>query len=256
MATLADAAGRPLRDVVYTTLRGELMNGDIRFGERLTEPKLSARFGISRTPIREALTVLCSDGLLQREEYGFTAVRPSIPLIRDLYELRITLELGGIQRAIDNPAVTHDHALLTTERAAWLVLRADPPEQEPGFVVRDEEFHVYRVVGSITRVKRERDHDIHIVLKDPEHPRDQLVVELDDPDFGKTAGSPYKDKLTAARQAFDALPARLSVDRLSDLNGLTVRVTGVGFFDLNHLQVGRSRSCIELHPMLAIERLK
>jgi hypothetical protein len=29
---------------------------------------------------------------------------------------------------------------------------------------------------------------------------------------------------------------------------MTVRVTGVGFFDLNHLQVGRCWSCIELHP--------
>jgi DNA-binding GntR family transcriptional regulator len=142
VATVADGSGRPLREVVYTTLRGELMNGDIRFGERLTEPKLSARFGISRTPIREALTVLCADGLLQREEYGFSPVRPSIPLIRDLYELRITLELGGIQRAIDNPAIKHDHPALTAERDKWLALRADPPAQEPGFVVRDEEFHV------------------------------------------------------------------------------------------------------------------
>ncbi|MEV6274477.1 GntR family transcriptional regulator [Nocardia sp. NPDC051832] len=142
VATPAEAAGRPLRDVVYTTLRSELMNGDIKFGERLTEPKLSARFGISRTPIREALTVLCSDGLLRREEYGFSPVRPSLPLVRDLYELRITLELGGIQRAIDNPSVIHDHDLLRAERAAWLALHADPPKQEPGFVVRDEEFHV------------------------------------------------------------------------------------------------------------------
>ncbi|WP_433661230.1 GntR family transcriptional regulator [Nocardia sp. CA-128927] len=142
VATLEDGAGRPLRDVVYAALRSELMNGDIKFGERLTEPKLSARFGISRTPIREALTVLCSDGLLQREEYGFSPVRPSIPLIRDLYELRITVELGGIQRAMTNPAVSHDRELLEVERDAWLELRADPPVQEPGFVVRDEEFHV------------------------------------------------------------------------------------------------------------------
>ncbi|WP_327111735.1 GntR family transcriptional regulator [Nocardia sp. NBC_01730] len=142
LATLENAAGKPLRDVVYAALRRELMNGDIKFGERLTEPKLSARFGISRTPIREALTVLCSDGLLQREEYGFSPVRPSIPLIRDLYELRITLELGGLQRAMTNPAVVHDQELLEAEHAAWLELRAAPPEQEPGFVVRDEEFHV------------------------------------------------------------------------------------------------------------------
>ncbi len=37
--------------------------------------------------------------------------------------------------------------------------------------------------------------------------------------------------------------------------GTTVRVTGVGFFDVNHLQVGRSRSCIELHPIVTIERV-
>jgi hypothetical protein len=37
--------------------------------------------------------------------------------------------------------------------------------------------------------------------------------------------------------------------------GTTVRVTDVGFFDVNHLQVGRSRSCIELHPILTIERM-
>jgi hypothetical protein len=43
---------------------------------------------------------------------------------------------------------------------------------------------------------------------------------------------------------------------LSDLEGLPVTVTGVGFFDLNHLQIGRSRSCIELHPLLSIERLR
>ncbi|TLG18172.1 GntR family transcriptional regulator [Nocardia cyriacigeorgica] len=133
---------------MYETLRAELMNGDIKFGERLTEPKVSARFGISRTPVREALTVLCSDGLLQREEYGFSPVRPSIPLVRDLYELRITLELGGLQRAMQNPDVVHDKTLLTAERKAWLDLQADPPEQEPGFVVRDEEFHVTLLTAS------------------------------------------------------------------------------------------------------------
>ncbi|RJO77952.1 GntR family transcriptional regulator [Nocardia panacis] len=150
-----DGGGKPLRDLVYTTLRDELMNGDIKFGERLTEPKLSARFGISRTPVREALTVLCSDGLLRREEYGFGPVRPSLPVVRDLYELRITLELARIQRAIDNPAVVHDRALLGAERERWLRLRADPPAQESGFVVRDEEFHValLRAAGNAESVR-------------------------------------------------------------------------------------------------------
>lgn len=140
--TQSDTAGKHLRDVVYSTLRDELMNGRIKFEHRLTEPKVSARFGISRTPAREALAMLCSDGLVQRDEVGYVPVRPSIRLVRDLYELRIVLELSGIQRAIDNPSVTHDRALLELERDRWLALQADPPVQEPSFVIVDEEFHV------------------------------------------------------------------------------------------------------------------
>ncbi|APA97857.1 GntR family transcriptional regulator [Nocardia seriolae] len=148
MDTRADAAGRHLRDVVYSTLRDDLMNGRIKFEQRLTEPKVSARFGISRTPAREALAMLCSDGLVQRDEIGYCPVRPSIPLVRDLYELRLTLELSGIQRGITNPSVRHDLTALRRERERWLALQADPPAQEPSFVIVDEEFHVALLTAS------------------------------------------------------------------------------------------------------------
>lgn len=120
---------------------------------------------------------------------------------------------------------------------------------------RDEEFRVYEVVGRVARVKRERDHDIHIVLADPEDPRERLVVESDDPDFRGNASSPYREKLAAARQMFDDLVKQSGGRQLNDVRGALVRVTGVGFFDMNHFQIGRSRSCLELHPILAIERV-
>jgi hypothetical protein len=121
--------------------------------------------------------------------------------------------------------------------------------------VREEEFRVYEVVGRVARVKRERDHDIHIVLQDPADPRQRMVVESDDPDFRGNAVSPYREKLAAARQMFDELVKQSGVRQLSDVRGTLVRVTGVGFFDVNHFQIGRSRSCIELHPILAIEQV-
>jgi hypothetical protein len=116
--------------------------------------------------------------------------------------------------------------------------------------VRDEECRVYEVVGRIVRVKREPDHDIHIVLEDPDDPRQRLVVESDDPEWRGNRTSPYHDQLAAARRMFDALVAEAPDHRVQ---GLTVRVTGVGFFDMTHFQIGRSRSCIELHPILSIE---
>lgn len=64
-------------------------------------------------------------------------------------------------------------------------------------------------------MKRERDHDIHLVLRDPA-PHDTLVVEADDPDFRSNATSPYRAKLAAGRQMLDALTTS-SATRLSDL---------------------------------------
>jgi hypothetical protein len=118
---------------------------------------------------------------------------------------------------------------------------------------RAEELRVYQVVGRMTRVRRERDRDVHIVLADLVHPRDRLVIELGDPDTMKARASPYRERLLRARRTFDDLQRELAVVSLRELEGRIVRVTGVGFFDVNHLQRGRSRSCIELHPVLSIE---
>ena len=119
---------------------------------------------------------------------------------------------------------------------------------------RTEEFHVYRVVGTVGRVRRKRDHDIHIVLADPTRPDQRLIVESDDPGFRLNFASPYHGKLADARQMLDALMTQAGVSQLDDLSGMTVRVAGVGFFDISHFQKGRSRSCIELHPVLTIVR--
>lgn len=120
--------------------------------------------------------------------------------------------------------------------------------------VRPEEFHVYELTGRITRIKREPDHDVHIVLADLLHPASHLVVEAGDPDFRKNALSPYRERVAAGRGMVEALIRDAGGDP-GRLVGAIVRVRGVGFFDFNHLQVGRSRSCIELHPVTFIERV-
>jgi len=122
--------------------------------------------------------------------------------------------------------------------------------------VRDEEFHVYQVIGRIVRAQRERDHDIHIVLEDLDNPGARIVVESNDPDFHANVKSPYRDRIAVARGKFDELVKQSGAQRLNDVRGIVVRVSGVGFFDMNHFQVGRSRSCIELHPILAIEQVR
>lgn len=137
----ADAPVVSLREQVYHRLRDEILNGRVSPRERLTEPKLSKAFEVSRTPVREALSRLLSDGLVERTDFGYAVVVPSLEDLRNLYELRITLELRGIARAIENPQVRHDDVLLRAELARWDEMRDVVPDPDPSFVLRDEGFH-------------------------------------------------------------------------------------------------------------------
>lgn len=55
---------RPLSQKLSDRLRTMILDGDLAPGERLQEKDLSERFGVSRTPLREALKVLSSEGLV------------------------------------------------------------------------------------------------------------------------------------------------------------------------------------------------
>ncbi|RMI43382.1 GntR family transcriptional regulator [Streptomyces triticirhizae] len=134
-------AGRNRREETYVALRDMLLRGEFGMRTRLVELHLAQRLGVSRTPVREALVRLVADGLLQRLPDGFHTVRLNLTELRDLYELRVTVELRGIARALESEAVTHDAALLEPLRDHWRALRADLPAPDPGFVLQDEEFH-------------------------------------------------------------------------------------------------------------------
>ena len=57
-------ARRSLHGELIPLLRDMVLNGDLRPGEKVHEQGLCVRFGVSRTPLREALKVLASEGLI------------------------------------------------------------------------------------------------------------------------------------------------------------------------------------------------
>ncbi|WP_330451625.1 MULTISPECIES: GntR family transcriptional regulator [unclassified Streptomyces] len=137
----SSAPALPLRDMVYGRLRAAVLDGEFGPRERLAEMRLAARFGVSRTPVREALARLLADGLIERGDGGFFVTIPNLTQLRDLYELRVTLELRGIARAIDDPSVRHEPGVLKAELERWYAMRERPPDPDPRFVVQDERFH-------------------------------------------------------------------------------------------------------------------
>jgi DNA-binding GntR family transcriptional regulator len=123
-------------------MRTALMDGSINPWERLAEVRLAEQFNASRTPVREALVRLESDGFVRRRgDGGYYVYVASFDELVGLYELRSTLELQGIRRAIDDPTLHHDPVILAEELDAWYRLREQRPEPDAGFVNRDEGFH-------------------------------------------------------------------------------------------------------------------
>jgi hypothetical protein len=115
----------------------------------------------------------------------------------------------------------------------------------------DEEFEVFEVTGRITFVAHEDDRDYHIALEDVSNPGYTMVSELADTLCAGAIVSPHFSTLSRA----DAMWRTLLGDRSpQSVVGTVVRVRGVGFYDFAHGQRGRSRNCMELHPILSIDR--
>ncbi|NIL76379.1 GntR family transcriptional regulator [Rhodococcus sp. B10] len=132
---------RDLREKVYLSLRRDLVSGAIPATERLGEERLAELYGVSRTPVREALARLLADGLVMRGDDGLYPYRPHVGDLADLYELRTTLELQGITRVAAG-SVPHDPHMLGPVVEQWKRLRTTPPEPDVDFVTQDELFHV------------------------------------------------------------------------------------------------------------------
>lgn len=134
------SANLPLGERVYLALRADLMGGTYPPNQRLGEERLATLYGVSRTPVREALARLVADGLVQRSESGLFPYRARFEELAGLYELRIVLELRGIERVMSG-AGDFDADILGPELTSWHELRDRQPEPDAGFVDRDEGFH-------------------------------------------------------------------------------------------------------------------
>ncbi|HEX2143296.1 MAG TPA: GntR family transcriptional regulator [Glycomyces sp.] len=145
---LLPETSEPLAVRVYVALRADLMAGRFEPGRRLGEERLAGIYGVSRTPVREALSRLSADGLVSREVDGLYPYRPRIDQLNDLYEVRLTLELRGLARAAVDSEVRHDRDLLGPELDRWYRLREVPPGPDAGFVESDERYHLTLLAAS------------------------------------------------------------------------------------------------------------
>lgn len=83
-----------LADQAYKAIRSRILGGDLRVGQFVREQEVSAALGVSRTPVREALGRLSSEGFLERIPHrGFRVPEDRWDSLLELYPIVSALEL-------------------------------------------------------------------------------------------------------------------------------------------------------------------
>jgi DNA-binding GntR family transcriptional regulator len=92
-----------LSDIAYRAITRKLMASELLAGQKLSEQKIAAECGISRTPVREAVRRLIEEGVLYQIPCSGTYVaRLDRRQLIDAYEVRMALECFALDRAVRN----------------------------------------------------------------------------------------------------------------------------------------------------------
>lgn len=117
------ADDRLLGEEVTARLRDAIVSGELKPRQRLVESELAAEFGVSRTPIREAILQLERSGLVQREAYrGAVVADLDMEALVELYAVRAALE--GMAARVATPNLRDedfrslDHLIAVMRQAA------------------------------------------------------------------------------------------------------------------------------------------
>jgi DNA-binding GntR family transcriptional regulator len=124
-------------DLVVALIREQIITGELGAGEQLRQRDLAQRFGVSQTPVREAMRRLEAEGLLISDTHrGFTVTTPDEGPVEENFQIRAALESLGAALAaqkIDTEGLTRLQELNDRMRALG--------EDDPGYPELNREFH-------------------------------------------------------------------------------------------------------------------
>jgi DNA-binding GntR family transcriptional regulator len=93
MSELNDLAQTQLRHLIAERLRAAILANEFKPGDWLRQEQLAQQFGVSQTPVREALQDLVGEGVVERVPYrGIRVIEFTLTDLRDLYACRAFME--------------------------------------------------------------------------------------------------------------------------------------------------------------------
>ena len=130
---------KPLREVVYETLREAIRTGALRPGERLMEIQLAEELGVSRTPVREAIRKLELERfVVMLPRRGTYVANLSLKDINEVFEIRAALD--GLAAGLAAERITEEELELMERLLVEIAEHIDQRDNQK-IVEADEAFH-------------------------------------------------------------------------------------------------------------------
>ncbi|WDZ97445.1 GntR family transcriptional regulator [Herbaspirillum sp. WKF16] len=217
-----------LTDTVYASLRDDIYAFRLLPGDRFAENDVAERLQVSRTPVREALMRLQSEGLVRGHfRNGWEVVPIDLARFASLYELREMIELHAVGK-LCSPRVSAAarRALVRELGAAWQVKPGKRLDDGLAVAALDERFHcalvtaagnpetdaVYRQLTDQLRIMRRLDFAYGDCIADTYDEHAAILDAIARSDAGQAAG-------LIARHIEDshAVVERLTIERLEQV---------------------------------------
>lgn len=130
---------KSLTEIVAQRVRQAIIDGEFALGQMISEETLAESFGVSRTPVRDALTSLQASGLVDiRSKRGSFVFQPDEADVQAICDFRATLELHAarLSRAADRAAT-----LAALQAALAVMVSANAADNELAYGHGDSAFH-------------------------------------------------------------------------------------------------------------------
>ena len=128
-----------MTEVVVEGLRERILNWDYPPGHRLTEDQLCKEYGVSRSPVREALHRLETGGFIELlPRRGYVVKQLDLRGVEELYELRLALEQLVVERLCEQGETK---SVLNKLGDTWRGILQNPPASIEEMPELDRQFH-------------------------------------------------------------------------------------------------------------------
>jgi DNA-binding GntR family transcriptional regulator len=154
---MASEASATLSASIVAALKERILNWHYPPEHRLTEDGLCREFGVSRSPVREALHVLATNGFVRRmDNRGYAVRQIKVGELEDLYDVRLALELFAVEKLAASGTSAEEVASLAQ---TWRAVLQRPPHDVEDLAKLDAEFHegLARAAGNMQLLQQLQD---------------------------------------------------------------------------------------------------